>query len=684
MSPREEILLPSSPPDPVEAAEEVSLRPRKLDEFVGQAELKDHLGIVLEAARRRGQAADHLLFAGPPGLGKPVAEGTLVLMADGSRKRIGDIVVGDAVITDRKRRRRVTAVYDQGELDCLELRTHTGRSVIAAPDHPFLTPGGWVKAGDLAIGDVLANVPSPQTEPEDPFRLFEEFRLAGYVVGDGNVTSTRMSITNGDPDVLDDIRSCLDVMGFGHRTLPNSANSETVVFRGSLPWLRAVDLYHKNSFQKRVPEFVFRGTDAQISEFLAGYFLSDGTVSRRSRDRYDVVVELYSVSRPLLEDAQHLLLRLGIQSRLKLKNGRYKGNRHQSWRLTVTSQDDVARFAEAVPLLGRRAEVLRSWRPKRTRFDEDLLADPIVAIDPAGFVPCRCITVEEDSTYTVADLVCHNTTLSGIVAAEMGVNMRITSGPALVRAGDLAAILTDLNEGDVLFIDEIHRLGRAVEEILYPAMEDYSLDIVLGKGPAARSVRLPLPRFTLVGATTRTGLITGPLRDRFGFVARLDYYDTDDLESIIRRAAVILDVPLDPGGAVEIATRSRGTPRIANRLLKRVRDFAEVRGDGVVTQAAADEGLRLFGVDHLGLDKVDRAILDAVCRRFGGGPVGLSTLAVSVGEEPETVEDVYEPFLLQQGLLMRTPRGRVATPAAWSHLGMHAPKSADPSAALFD
>ena len=276
------------------------------------------------------------------------------------------------------------------------------------------------------------------------------------------------------------------------------------------------------------------------------------------------------------------------------------------------------------------------------------------------------------------------TSLSGIVAAEMGVGMRVTSGPALVRAGDLAAILSDLQEGDVLFIDEIHRLGRAVEEILYPAMEDFVLDIVLGKGPAARSVRLPLPRFTLVGATTRTGLITGPLRDRFGFVARLDYYETGDLEEIILRSARILDVALSDGGAVEIARRSRGTPRIANRLLKRVRDFAEVRGDGTVSEQVAREGLSLFGVDDLGLDKVDRAILDAVCRRFGGGPVGLSTLAVSVGEETETVEDVYEPFLLQLGLLMRTPRGRVATPAAWLHLGLDAPKPAPSQPGLFE
>jgi Holliday junction DNA helicase RuvB len=265
------------------------------------------------------------------------------------------------------------------------------------------------------------------------------------------------------------------------------------------------------------------------------------------------------------------------------------------------------------------------------------------------------------------------TTMAGIVAAEMGAGLRITSGPALVRAGDLAAILTDLAEGDVLFIDEIHRLGRAVEEIMYPAMEDFALDIVLGKGPAARSIRLDLPRFTLVGATTRTGLITGPLRDRFGFVARLDFYQPSELEAIIRRSARILGVSLDDAGAAEISGRSRGTPRIANRLLRRVRDYAEVRADGHVTLALARQGLAVFGVDNLGLDKVDRAVLDALCVRFGGGPVGLSTLAVSVGEEPDTVEDVYEPFLMQLGLLMRTPRGRVATAAAWRHLGLEPP-----------
>ncbi len=278
------------------------------------------------------------------------------------------------------------------------------------------------------------------------------------------------------------------------------------------------------------------------------------------------------------------------------------------------------------------------------------------------------------------------TSLAGIIAAEMGVAINITSGPAIERAGDLAAMLSQLGEGDVLFIDEIHRLPRVVEEVLYPAMEDFQIDIVLGKGPAARSIRLDLPRFTLVGATTRTGSITGPLRDRFGLVARLDYYEPDELEAIVVRAAGILGVRIDLEGAREVASRARGTPRIANRLLRRVRDFAEVRGNGDVDVTTAADGLALFGVDKRGLDKVDRAILTAICDRFGGGPVGLSTVAISVGEQTETVEDVYEPFLIQQGLLMRTPRGRVATSAAWAHLGLHPPPSAvgaEPPPGLF-
>ena len=270
------------------------------------------------------------------------------------------------------------------------------------------------------------------------------------------------------------------------------------------------------------------------------------------------------------------------------------------------------------------------------------------------------------------------TSLAAIVAAELGAGFRVTSGPALERAGDLAAILTGLEPGDVLFVDEVHRLPRAVEEVLYPAMEDFQIDVVLGKGPGARSLRLDLPRFTLVAATTRTGLITSPLRDRFGFAARLDYYSPGDLRAIVTRSASILGVAIDPAGAEVLAGRSRGTPRIANRLLRRVRDFAEVRADGRVDVAVAEAALELFEVDRLGLDKLDLALLRVLCERFGGAPVGLATLAVSVGEEQDTVEDVAEPYLLQLGFLQRTPRGRVATPAAFAHLGLAVPRASAP------
>ncbi len=265
------------------------------------------------------------------------------------------------------------------------------------------------------------------------------------------------------------------------------------------------------------------------------------------------------------------------------------------------------------------------------------------------------------------------TTIAMIVAAELGTGLRMTSGPAIERSGDLAAILTGLGPGDVLFIDEIHRMARPAEELLYSAMEDFRVDVVVGKGPGATAIPLDVEPFTLVGATTRAGLLTGPMRDRFGFVGHLDFYEPPALAQIIRRSARILGVTVTDDGADEIAGRSRGTPRIANRLLRRVRDYAEVRGDGVVSLAAAHAALAVYDVDALGLDRLDRAVLSALVGSFGGGPVGLSTLAVAVGEQPDTVEEVCEPFLVRAGLLARTPRGRVATPAAWHHLGRNPP-----------
>ena len=266
------------------------------------------------------------------------------------------------------------------------------------------------------------------------------------------------------------------------------------------------------------------------------------------------------------------------------------------------------------------------------------------------------------------------TTLATVVANELHSKIRTTSGPAIERTGDLAAILTNLEEGDVLFIDEIHRMNRMVEEVLYPALEDFALDIVVGKGPAARSIRLDLPRFTLIGATTRTGLLTGPLRDRFGIAFRLQYYSPEELSSIVLRSASILDVPIQEDGALEIARRSRGTPRLANRLLKRVRDFAQVRGDGIITEDVAAQALSFFEVDSLGLDAMDNRILEMLAVQFGGRPVGLTTLASALSEEPDTLEDVYEPFLMQQGLVIRTPKGRQATARAYEHLGIVPPE----------
>lgn len=268
------------------------------------------------------------------------------------------------------------------------------------------------------------------------------------------------------------------------------------------------------------------------------------------------------------------------------------------------------------------------------------------------------------------------TTLSGIIANEMGVNIRITSGPAIEKPGDLAALLTNLNENDILFVDEIHRLNRSVEEILYPAMEDYAIDIIIGKGPSANSIRLDLPKFTLIGATTRAGQLSAPLRDRFGVTLRLELYTPEELSLIVKRSAGILNVPIEETGAMEIARRSRGTPRIANRMLRRVRDFAQVMAGGVITREVADAALSALEVDYLGLDAVDRRMLESIITNYGGGPVGLDTLAATINEESVTLEDVYEPYLMQMGFLTRTPRGRCVTRRAYEHLGLSVPGTA--------
>jgi Holliday junction DNA helicase RuvB len=335
---------------------------------------------------------------------------------------------------------------------------------------------------------------------------------------------------------------------------------------------------------------------------------------------------------------------------------------------------DEQRLADPVVQTGEK-ELELSLRP--ARFDEFLGQEPLKEQLEIFIEAARSRGEALDHVLLVGPPGLGKTTLAGIIANEMGVSIRTTSGPMLERKADIAAILTNLEEGDVLFIDEIHRLGRSVEEVLYPAMEDYQLDIIIGEGPSARTIRLDVPHFTLVGATTRTGLITTPLRDRFGVTHRLDYYSEDELAQVAARAASILGVEVEEEGLGEIARRSRGTPRVANRLLRRVRDYAQVRHDGCITREVAQQALGLFEVDSEGLDRVDREILRLIIEKFDGGPVGLGTLAVALGEERDTVEDVYEPYLLQRGLIQRTPRGRIVTRLACEHLGLQSPASGE-------
>lgn len=322
----------------------------------------------------------------------------------------------------------------------------------------------------------------------------------------------------------------------------------------------------------------------------------------------------------------------------------------------------------------------RSLRPRR--LDEYIGQDRVKASLSVFIDAARLRNEPLDHTLLYGPPGLGKTTLAAIITAEMGVSLRITSGPAIERPGDLVSILTNLKPGDVLFIDEIHRLNRIVEEVLYPAMEDFAVDIVIGKGPAARTMRINLPKFTLVGATTRLALLTGPLRDRFGSVMRLDFYDVEAMETIIRRSAGILDVEIDEAGAHEIALRSRGTPRIANRLLRRVRDYAAVQQAPVIDRSLADGALAMLDVDSLGLDDVDRRILRSIIEKFDGGPVGIDTLAAATSEETDTIMDVYEPYLIQLGFLQRTPRGRVATRRGWEHLGLKPPPTIDSQQAL--
>jgi Holliday junction DNA helicase RuvB len=785
-----------------------SLRPRSLDEFVGQRRVREQLGVFIDAARHREEALDHALFAGPPGLGKCVTTDTMVFTTHGMEP-IGDLgVVGGESWQPITRpvaglygTRTADYFYDNGVGPTLRVTTRSGYRVEGTPNHPLLVRGGdgrlqFRRMGELRSGDEVAirlgaqvygsttklhvegvGMPSLADPAHAPDELVPELaRLLGLLLdggrlspgGDGFVHVTRDSARAEEVRRLSQSLLCLHMESFGSGPLGErwGARSPRVA-----TLLRGLGLA-RDGFAS-IPACIYKAPRLLVAEFLRGVFWGtehapvtshrdrtvvahlqlmlanvgiestiaphqDGWSLRASAepagyDTYDpgTIPSIHDPYEELGGQQHHGEEPGDAQARLRdrerderralvgraLAASRSGDDRSVGFGLTAAgvlvalegeraeatyrrggaTADDITpvqvqntgsiqivesavTVAEVEPaergralmreaMHDHRALAVRSTRSRLQRDEMVELAwEPIASIEP-GHAHTVDVSVPDGHTFIGNGIVCHNTTLASVVANELGSTMHATSGPALEKKADVAAILTSLGRNDVLFIDEIHRLSTAIEEVLYTAMEDYQIDIVLGQGPAARTLRLDLEPFTLVGATTRTGLLTTPLRDRFGITQRLEYYDVDELTQVVLRSARLLALELDAEAASEIASRSRGTPRIANRLLRRVRDVAQVRHDGRLTLDVAREALDLVDIDAQGLDRIDRMVLETILVKFGGGPVGLSTLAVAIGEEPHTLEDVYEPFLLQRGFIQRTPRGRIITPRGRAHLG---------------
>ncbi len=784
-----------------------SLRPRTLDEFVGQRRVREQLGVFIDAARHRDEALDHALFAGPPGLGKCVTPDTMVFTTHGMEP-IGDLgTIGGETwqpitrpIAGLYGTRTADYFYDNGEGATLRVTTRSGYRVEGTPNHPLLVRGGdgrlqFRRLGELRNGDEVAirlgaqvfgsttklhvegvGMPSMSDPAHAPDELEPELaRLLGLMLsggrlspgGDGFVFVARDSARAEEIRRIAQSCLCLHLESFGSGPLGErwGARSPRVA-----TLLRGLGL-ERDGFGA-IPACVYRAPRLLVAEFLRGVFWGvehapvfthpertviahlqlmlanmgiesviapsvDGWALRASAEPagYDTFdpEDAPSIHDPYAElggqrhhgsEPDDAVVRLRDRERAELRTavGRemaaqrvgagsnvgfgltaagvlvaLDGDSADSYRRGGATSADITpvtventgsiqimeasvTVAEVEP--GERGRALlrdavhdhqalavRSARSKLRRDEMVELAwEPVTSIEP-GHAHTVDVSVPDGHTFVGNGIVCHNTTLASVVANELGSTMHNTSGPALEKKADVAAILTSLGPNDVLFIDEIHRLSTAIEEVLYTAMEDYQIDIVLGQGPAARTLRLDLEPFTLVGATTRTGLLTTPLRDRFGITQRLEYYDVDELTQVVLRSARLMGLEIDAEAAQEIASRSRGTPRIANRLLRRVRDVAQVRYEGRLTLDVSHEALDLVDIDPQGLDRIDRQVLETILVKFGGGPVGLSTLAVAIGEEPHTIEDVYEPFLLQRGFIQRTPRGRIITPRGRAHLG---------------
>ncbi|MCB0879499.1 MAG: Holliday junction branch migration DNA helicase RuvB [Thermoleophilia bacterium] len=784
-----------------------SLRPRTLDEFIGQRRVREQLGVFIDAARHREEALDHALFAGPPGLGKCVTPDTMVFTTHGMEP-IGDLghIGGESwqpitrPIAGLYGVRTADYFYDNGEGPTLRVTTRSGYRVEGTPNHPLLVRGSdgrlqFRRLGELRSGDEVAvrlgaqvfgsstklhvegvDMPSMADPAHAPEELEPELaRLLGLLLdggrlspgGDGFVYVSRDSARAEEVRRLAQSGLCLHLESFGEGPLGERWGGRSPRIA---TLLRGLGLTREGF--DGIPTCIYRAPRLLVAEFLRGVFWGvehapvfqhrdrtvvahlqlmlanmgiessivpdqDGWSLRASAepagyDQFDAgqVPDIHDPYAELGGQHHHGAEPVEASARLKDRErderralvGRalaatrsgddsqvgfgltaagvlvaLEGDGASSYRRGGATAGDITpvrventgsiqildssvTVAEVEPgergralireaVHDHRALAVRSARSKLRRDDMvELSWEPIVSIEP-GHAHTVDVSVPDGHTFIGNGIVCHNTTLASVVANELGSTMHATSGPALEKKADVAAILTSLGTNDVLFIDEIHRLSTAIEEVLYTAMEDYQIDIVLGQGPAARTLRLDLEPFTLVGATTRTGLLTTPLRDRFGITQRLEYYDADELTKVVLRSARLLELELDAEAAEEIASRSRGTPRIANRLLRRVRDVAQVRHEGRLTLDVAQEALDLVDIDAVGLDRIDRQVLETILTKFGGGPVGLSTLAVAIGEEPHTLEDVYEPFLLQRGFLQRTPRGRIITPRGRAHLG---------------
>jgi Holliday junction DNA helicase RuvB len=768
-----------------------SLRPKSLDEFVGQRRVREQLGVFIDAAKHRDEALDHMLLAGPPGLGKCVTTDTMVFTTHGMEpiSQLGS-VGGESwqpitrPIAGLYGTRTADYFYDNGEGPTLRVTTRSGYRVEGTPNHPLLVRGDdgrlqFRRLEELRNGDEVAvrlgaqvfgsekklhvegiGMPSLRDTARVPEELEPDLaRLLGLLLDGGRISPGGDGIvfTSRDPQRAEELARCarealcIEFESFGSGPLGErfGARSPRVA-----QFLTGLGLTREGFVE--LPACIRTAPRNLVAEFLRGLFWSvehapiaqhgDRTVVAHLQlmlanfgiesaivpsesgwsvrassepagyeqvsgadleihDPYDAVgghhhgespanveelVSAAAATEPLRREvgfgmtAAGVLVAMGEPSADTYRRGGAHADDivpvrvHNEGRVQVESV--AVTVAEVDPAERGRALVrevahdhrelaVRSVR-SRLRRDEmvELAWEPIVSIEP-GHAYTVDVSVPDGHTFIGNGIICHNTTLATVVANELDSTMHATSGPALEKKADVAAILTALGPHDVLFIDEIHRLPTAIEEVLYTAMEDYQIDIVLGQGPAARTLRLDLEPFTLIGATTRTGLLTTPLRDRFGITQRLEYYDTEELTDVVRRSARLLDLTLDDQAALEIASRSRGTPRIANRLLRRVRDVAQVRHSGELTLDVAREALDLVDIDAVGLDRIDRMVLETILTKFGGGPVGLSTLSIAVGEESHTIEDVYEPFLLQRGFIQRTPRGRVITERGRAHLG---------------